>query len=693
MHFIMSLPHSPLLFFQQYDDFMLLVTLFVLFSEDVRIISLPPSSDHAFAVLNSIGFFLFVIEIVLHCWVKSDFLQGMFKVKGYMFSFFFWLDLLAIFSMIPDIGWLASLLGLDRLPGASVGAKVGKAGKIGAKTGRVVRMARLVRLVKLYKIASQRRRERKLAMDVQRLVDNGHIDQDDTCQLFEKMSMQKQSKVGVELSDIITRKVIVAVLLMLCVVPLLSFSPKLDNEKEATNFLHSVNKRAGYGEKVDCDYLLSTTDEYKDFMADITETSHNRLKYLIKLKVLPDRCNSTTAINFSDDDVIESIREDSMVSVRTGPDIVDGLEYSVHAVFNLVPFVKEQALSGIYLTLFVIFMLVTLSMQFTGDAQKLVLAPIEAMMDMVKNVADDPLEDFDYHTQHRGESGDYETRVVQVAIQKITALLRVGFGVAGADIISANMAIRDGENSAVIEPMLPGKRMYAIFGFCGIHEFDLCTEKLEDEIMTFVNSIARIVHDEVTRWGGLCNKNLGNAFLMVWPIGEEGELTSISGRKRRSSNRSSLTGGGKLPVSPSAGLRSRTNSIRNLSVDLRRIPGMDILSDKALIGFLKVVVEINRDRNLLAYRFDERLCPQRKGSSIGLSEKEVFKIGDGFKIRMAFGLHAGWAIEGAVGSLQKVDATYLSPHVNMAARMQAASKQFGVSILMTERFHEVSRSK
>jgi class 3 adenylate cyclase len=36
---------------------------------------------------------------------------------------------------------------------------------------------------------------------------------------------------------------------------------------------------------------------------------------------------------------------------------------------------------------------------------------------------------------------------------------------------------------------------------------------------------------------------------------------------------------------------------------------------------------------------------------------------------MGFGLHAGWAIEGAVGSTYKVDATYLSPHVNMAARL------------------------
>jgi class 3 adenylate cyclase len=39
-----------------------------------------------------------------------------------------------------------------------------------------------------------------------------------------------------------------------------------------------------------------------------------------------------------------------------------------------------------------------------------------------------------------------------------------------------------------------------------------------------------------------------------------------------------------------------------------------------------------------------------------------------FRLHMAFGLHAGWAIEGAVGSPHKIDATYLSPHVNLAAR-------------------------
>lgn len=99
-----------------------------------------------------------------------------------------------------------------------------------------------------------------------------------------------------------------------------------------------------------------------------------------------------------------------------------------------------------------------------------------------------------------------------------------------------------------------------------------------------------------------------------------------------------------------------------------------MLTDKALIGFLKVIVSINRDPQILSYRRDERLA---KGD-------------EPFKLRMGFGLHAGWAIEGAVGSLQKVDATYLSPHVNMAARMEAASRQFGVALLLTHSVYDVS---
>ncbi len=56
------------------------------------------------------------------------------------------------------------------------------------------------------------------------------------------------------------------------------------------------------------------------------------------------------------------------------------------------------------------------------------------------------------------------------------------------------------------------------------------------------------------------------------------------------------------------------------------------------------------------------------------------------QVKMGFGLHIGWAIEGAIGSNFKIDASYLSPNVNMASRLEAATKQFGTSILLSEDF-------
>ena len=47
---------------------------------------------------------------------------------------------------------------------------------------------------------------------------------------------------------------------------------------------------------------------------------------------------------------------------------------------------------------------------------------------------------------------------------------------------------------------------------------------------------------------------------------------------------------------------------------------------------------------------------------------------DAFRIKMHFGMHIGWAIEGAIGSELKIDTSYLSPNVNLASRLNAVSK-------------------
>ncbi|GMI46710.1 hypothetical protein TrCOL_g1656 [Triparma columacea] len=653
------------------DDIMMVVTLFVLFGTDFRLGFTDAPVDNTFEVLNSIAFFLFLIELLLNSWAKTEFFHSsddkvgkkVFRPQGYFGSFFFYLDLIALWSIIFEVPWL------EKGSGMTFGDGSGNS-TAHFRATRVVRMIRLVRLVKLYKVTSQRRREKKMLEDLRHLVDQGRMSADEIDNFFHKMQHQKQSKVGTDLVDMITRKVIVCVLSMLLLVPLLTLDEQpLHFEHSAQLFSDAINNATSCeSQKVEVDSFINTT-----FRVGLTTSSPY---YLLDLKITDETADSnacginaytanklTSSIPLYDYDLsertwfLEGIKRKAFLDVQS---VGDGT-ISTEAVFSTKLATQEGAQLQILLTLFVIVVLISMAVAFESDAQQLVLSPIEQMMEMISMVADDPLEEFEFADM--GGTGEYELKVVALAIQKITSLLRIGFGVAGAEIISKNMSVEHGQGQG-LDPMIPGKRMYAIFGFCDIHEFDMCTEVLEDEIMTFVNSVARIVHEQVTRWGGTCNKNLGNAFLMIWRIGDEDELGDSSARKKLLAM-NSKGGSGDGDAAPA--------QIGNPEVDLRRVPGLDVLSDKALFGFLKVVVEINRDRAVLAYRSDKRL-----------------KQGDhDFKLRMGFGLHAGWAIEGAVGSLQKVDATYLSPHVNMAARMEAASRQFGVAVLMTEKFHEL----
>ena len=62
-------------------------------------------------------------------------------------------------------------------------------------------------------------------------------------------------------------------------------------------------------------------------------------------------------------------------------------------------------------------------------------------------------------------------------------------------------------------------------------------------------------------------------------------------------------------------------------------------------------------------------------------------------MRLGFGLHQGWAIEGAIGSEFKIDASYLSPNVNLASRIVGATKQFGVNILLSGQLYSLLTEK
>lgn len=67
----------------------------------------------------------------------------------------------------------------------------------------------------------------------------------------------------------------------------------------------------------------------------------------------------------------------------------------------------------------------------------------------------------------------YETKILEKTIIKIGALLALGFGEAGSNIIKQNISL-GGE----VNPLIPGNKVMGIYGFCDIRNFTDATEIL-----------------------------------------------------------------------------------------------------------------------------------------------------------------------------------------------------------------------
>lgn len=72
--------------------------------------------------------------------------------------------------------------------------------------------------------------------------------------------------------------------------------------------------------------------------------------------------------------------------------------------------------------------------------------------------------------------------MLESTIMKIGHLLALGFGEAGSKIIGDNV-----QKGGDIDPMIPGAKILAIYGFCDIRNFTDSTEILQTDVMIFVN--------------------------------------------------------------------------------------------------------------------------------------------------------------------------------------------------------------
>ncbi|ETW06787.1 hypothetical protein H310_02942 [Aphanomyces invadans] len=637
-----------------------IMTIFALFADDMRVSGFSGEADSAFYVLLILTFVGFAVEMAANMYARPGYFnRGM--------SFTFWMDLISTITILSDVPWAMSLIVPDdtNTKGiASASLQAGKAGRAGTKAGRMVKLIRLIRLIRV----SRMFRNKDEAEEVQ---------------------LNEPSKVGRILTELTTRRLIVLVLTMVIFLPVIDMSLSSVDAYQYDAFFHLHRLAQDYNATGDvsmaafqtsfqeyirqCDGLILSAVVYGIPTNLTNEWMHQmRFQSLTSTGAVdatsPYTLKKNPTSGWSSDYLTTDLSTLRKTDLDTSTSIyacyaADGTVYDTSCfsgvVFNIQGQNTADAHSSVGKTCIIVFVFGMSIFFFTKDSDQLVIGPVERMMALVNRLAENPLENVEVVEDLEQE---YETRMLEKTIAKIGRLLQVGFGSAGTEIISKNMG-----GTGELNVMIPGKKISSIFGFGIIEHFTETCSILEESVITYINTLADIVHSDANMYYGAANKNIGSAFLIAWKICD-GALPGMRD-PRDPATKPVMDAAERIKKRADIGVMLKATGLLP-----RKICPQELV-DSALIAVLRMRVEIHA-ANQPNGRFH-----------VYLNNKSLqHKFDNHFHVAMGFGLHIGWAIEGAIGSKFKIDASYLSPNVNMAARLENATGQFQCDMLISEWF-------
>lgn len=733
-----------------------IVTVYALFGDDVKTLAFSGAdeskfaADKAFLIVSTFAFALFNLELCGQVYAVPGYFPPWERIPGVprykqIFrplmngklaldiptgSFFFWLDLIATYSLIFELSWLLEPIGGGRDPmlppplktnlrsvdndytldgsddigagsegnsvdsSAAQSARAGRASRAGAKAGRIVRIVRMVRLIRIVKVF-------KAGTFSKILVHLGLMEKEEEGGETVSPEMEDpeeemlpESHVGRSLSELTQRRVIVGVLATLLALPLLEYPYSNDTAMMSTrlahNFLYRKNvcinadEIARTGLSSGCQYLSTGLETANLFMGNrgskqkmkllagkhIVKTAEGwdsncleklttkgkggvesvECPYITSTKVFFDpkngfNCGKATlgdGVVCSEDSDSANIAQQYFVRKNAHTTVIfksydetTGDRYKTVTHWDVTALKVEESNMSLLLTFFVIILLGGGTYVFNEDTKRLVIGPIEQMMESVTQISENPLSATEGVKADASQEG-METVFLLQTIDKIGNLMRIGFGEAGGEIIAKNL--KESEDDRLnIQNILTGRGIVSIFGFCDIRNFTDTTECLQQEVMTFVNKVAYVLHNIVKDCKGAANKNIGDAFLLSWKLDDD--------------------------------------LVNTKTGEIKKCERSSDYFDNALYAFLKFTV--------LLRRYDSFITEFSKESN-----KRLYQRMPDYRCAMGMGLHVGVAVEGAIGTAQKIDATYISLHVNNSEFLESSTKAYKVPLLMSNFFQE-----
>lgn len=392
----------------------------------------PRSRTHTRAQLSRsvlCVFVFFSVELVVSSVVKP----------GYFLGFFFWLDLVAAFSLVPDIPWFwYPMIGLSASDATAAPSDIERTLRIYKTTAllrprlvRFLRMLRLVRIAKLFELCHRKAElesKRRLGVDAAASASSSGDASSDSSELT------KPSQVGQHLSEQTTRKVVLLVLAMLFGIPVLQ--PRIEEHADdytvrEINYLASSNVTLGAFEGTvwqtdpTTGVLALTPEASAAANATLTSEAAWVLNYYDGA-CLYLRVQGTYASYEYSDPSLDSYRTSEVRAIRVDSSI--GIFSIRHAT----------RLSGEYAVITTIVVLALLSfgaVLFNRNNHRMVIVPIERMMATIVALQANPLAKASLSTLENDRDHNNETGMLERTLQKLTGLLAIGLGDAGSRMI------------------------------------------------------------------------------------------------------------------------------------------------------------------------------------------------------------------------------------------------------------------
>lgn len=306
-----------------------IATITSLLAYDFTMAFLPKSVDLSTDVILLVVFAFFFVELIVASLVRS----------GYFLSFWFWLDFIAMVSMIPDLTLLLHLLGSEDGDINMANTQASKAGKsarssMALKAIRMIRFSRMVRVLRVF----------KYFQTDDEVVEENPVD-------------AGSSKVGQIVSESVTKKVIILVLVLVLVLPWMDPSG------------------ASYSDGATTATLLYKTllDSGADAEASLELFSQ------VGVPILQVQINGERLLDQAD--IVASRRNVEMWSLY-----LDDAE-SEWVLFDIRDNVVEEALMGMCLTLFAILIFASSTIFVTASTMSLVVAPIARLTELLTKMA------------------------------------------------------------------------------------------------------------------------------------------------------------------------------------------------------------------------------------------------------------------------------------------------------------------